>query len=193
MQKPKKPKKKDTRKRVSTYVKKTDIAPRVTWLSWCQQCGKGFKRRGFDARKNKFCSYPCFVKSGGPVRAGLEAARMTRKYGAKKDANHSAIVELLTKTGTPFIDTSPLGYGAPDLCVSTRDGRLNLWEVKNLKTSYGKRGLNPRQVAWAKAWQGGPVYVIESVDDALRFLNGERQHVKAVGGYKWGEVVRWAK
>ena len=120
------------------------------------------------------------------MRAGLAAAKMTRKYGAKKDANHAAIVELLEKTGTPFLDLSIIGYGVPDLCVSTKDDILHLWEVKNRKTSYGKKGLNPKQIAWAKAWQGGPVYVIESVEDALRFINGERSHVTAVGGYKWG-------
>lgn len=78
-----------------------------------------------------------------------------------------------------------MGCGVPDLLISTNAGDLEFWEVKNLKTSYGKHGLNPKQVAWAMDWRGSPVYVIESVDDALRFLNGERGHVKHVGGGKW--------
>lgn len=139
-----------------------------------------------ESRHQKYCSYQCFTASGGAVRAGMAAARMTRKYGAKKDANHAGIVELLTKTGTPFIDLSVLGYGIPDLVISTKDDALHLWEVKNTKTSYGKRGLNPKQIAWANAWQGGPVFVIETVEDAVRFLNGERAHVKSTGGYRWG-------
>lgn len=156
---------------------------KVTWLAWCRHCGKGFKRRGESERKNQYCSIPCHLASGGAVRAGLASSAAVMRYGAKKDANHQEILDLLDKTHVPYLDTSSMGQGVPDLLVDVHQ-RLVWWEVKNRKTSYGKRGLNKNQIAWANAWQGSAVYLIYSVDDALRFLNGERDHVKKHGGGK---------
>ena len=93
-------------------------------------------------------------------------------YGAKKDANHKEIVDCLNKCGIPFIDLSALGYGVPDLVVEIQK-KLGLWEIKNPKTPYGKRGLNKNQKAWAGKWRGSPVKIIKSVDDALAAINYE--------------------
>lgn len=171
------------------FKRPRETLPKVTWLAWCRECRKGFKRRGTNAAKNKFCSYPCFISNGGAVRAGMESSKMTRKYGAKKDANHNAIVDVLKKTNTWYADMSGVGFGMPDLIVACDQETLHFWEIKNRATSYGKRGLNPKQIAWANDSQGPPVYIIESVDDAVRFINGERAHVKGVGGYKAGAVT----
>ena len=91
---------------------------------------------------------------------------MTKVYGAKKDANHTEIVGAIKKLRIPFIDLSALGYGVPDLVVEIR-GKLELWEIKNKKTGYGRRGLSKNQKAWAAKWAGNPVVVIMCVDDVL--------------------------
>jgi hypothetical protein len=106
------------------------------------------------------------LASGGPIRAGLEAKRMARIYGAKKDANHAEIVDVIKKLNVPFIDMSALGCGVPDLVVENH-GRLELWEIKNKRTSYGKRGLSKNQKAWAAKWTGSKVVLIHCVDDVL--------------------------
>ena len=97
---------------------------------------------------------------------------MVSRYGAKKDANHGEIVDFLVRTATPHFDTSPLGCGFPDLIVCVR-GVVELWEIKNPKNSYGRKGLNKNQQAFVTGWPGGPVVIIRSVDEALARLNGK--------------------
>jgi hypothetical protein len=99
-------------------------------------------------------------------------------YGAKKDANHKEIVKAIKKMGVPCIDISSIGCGAPDLVVENR-GKLELWEVKNPNTSYGKRGLNKNQVAWAAQWRGSPVRIVRTVDDVVIALSEGTQPVSA--------------
>lgn len=149
----------------------------------CQQCGAVFVANDCSKRRRKFCSYECHLASGGAIRAGLRAAEMARKYGAKKDANHVPIVDLLRKCGVPHIDVSGIGCGMPDLVVNIRD-RFELWEIKNRKTSYGRKGLSKNQKAWADGWRGSPVYVIHDVDEALRFINGDLAGIESYGGFK---------
>jgi hypothetical protein len=146
------------------------VKPKLGHLWACEHCGAGFYRTAKSIRK--FCSYECHLASGGAIRAGLAAVRATMVYGAKKDANHKEIVDAITKCGVPFIDMSALGCGVPDLLVEAQ-GRLQLWEIKNRKTSYGRKGLNKNQKAWAESWRGSPVRIINSVDDALEAIGAK--------------------
>ena len=146
----------------------------------CVGCKKLFYSS--PSANRKYCSYECFVKSGGTILAGNEAAKMTRLYGAKKDANHKEIVNAFEKMGAHVLDISNLGHGAPDLVVE-RERVLHLVDVKNLKTSYGKRGLNKIQKAWARNWQGGPVYLIHNIDEVEYFMKGEFDKIYCYGGY----------
>ena len=136
----------------------------------CNHCGKLFF--SYRASRRKYCSYACHLASGGAIRAGLAALAKTSIYGAKKDANHKEIIEFIQKAGAPYIDLSPLGCGVPDVLVEVR-GSLQLWEIKNINTSYGKKGLNKNQKAWAEKWKGVPVRIIYNVDDALKSLGVE--------------------
>jgi hypothetical protein len=141
----------------------------------CVTCLKSFYATDPPSQApRKFCSWSCFVISenafkGSPMR-----------YGLRKDLNHWEITALLDQLGIGFVDMSALGRGVPDLVVGLR-GIAHLWEIKNPQNSYGKRGLNKNQIKWAENWRGSPVYVISSEDDALRFINGERNHVKSFG------------
>lgn len=148
--------------------------------SICIRCGARFKTfKSAILRGRKYCTYPCFVESGGTIRAGLAAAKMRRTYGHRKDANQKEITDLLYKFRIPYVDTSMVGCGFPDLIVVV--GGVNfLWEVKNKKTSYGRRGLNKNQLAWATGWKT-PIYVVRSVIDAEKFLRGDRT-IESYGG-----------
>ena len=89
------------------------------------------------------------------------------KYGAKKDANHNDVVDALKAIGVSVIDTSHVGCGFPDVILGFA-GKTMLMEIKNPKTSYGKRGLNKNQAKWKELWTGGPYAVVDSVDAAIR-------------------------
>lgn len=145
--------------------------------SVCLQCGKEIRYSPSQSRK--YCSYKCHLDSGGALRAGLASSRMTNARGVvKKDANHREIVAAFRKLGAGVVDLSPLGYGVPDLLVGTR--RLNyLVEIKNPGTSYGRRGGNPLQIAWANGWPS-PVYVVEDTDDVLALVNGRFSELEII-------------
>ena len=91
------------------------------------------------------------------------------KYGAKKDANHNIVVEALQKAGAYVIDMSHVGKGFPDLIVGFQSQTI-LMEIKNPKTSYGKKGLNKNQQKWKDQWLGGVYCVVDSPDAALRMI-----------------------
>lgn len=93
------------------------------------------------------------------------------KYGAKKDANHNEVFAVIS-TFTAVKDLSNAGCGVPDGIAWVNDG-WHLFDVKNPKTGYGKRGLNPRQKKWAEDWRGGPVYLIYNTDEAMKFAKGD--------------------
>lgn len=143
--------------------------PRPVYLVKCLHCVVEF--RVGQKSKRKFCGYPCFIASGGPLRAGEAAAMAKSKYGAKKDANHTEVFEAI-RSLTAAHDLSNVGCGCPDGVAWVKDG-WQLFDVKNPKTAYGRRGLNPRQKKWIADWRGGPVYLLYSVDDALKFARGD--------------------
>lgn len=96
----------------------------------------------------------------------------------KKDANHREIVAAFRKLGAGVIDLSPLGYGVPDLLVGTK--RVNyLVEIKNPTTTYGRKGGNPLQIAWANGWPSR-VYIVEDMDDVLALVNGRLDQLEVI-------------
>jgi hypothetical protein len=133
----------------------------------CLQCNKLFISP--KTRVRVFCSYECFKQNGGPQRAGFAAMEKIEMYGRKKDANHNEIVDAMTKVGAYVIDMSHVGRGFPDLIVGFKKMTI-LMEIKNPKTSYGKKGLNKNQLQWKEQWTGGTYCVVDSVDAALRMI-----------------------
>lgn len=147
----------------------------------CGHCSASF--RTSPSSDQKFCSYTCFVEDGGAVRAGNAAAEaIMKKYGAKKDANHNEIMDVIRQI-TAVHDLSHAGYGVPD-GIAWVGGAWQLFDIKNLKTSYGKKGLNQRQKQWAKDWRGGPVYLVHDEHEAQCFARGKFESLKCEGGFK---------
>lgn len=147
-------------------------------VSRCRRCGAAFEHYKSAARI--FCSYACHLESGGARRAGDAAAMAKRKYGAKKDANHSEIFGVIGAL-TAVHDLSNVGCGCPD-GLAWVDGGWQLFDVKNPQTGYGRRGLNKRQKEWASDWRGGPVYLIHDIEEAERFAKGNLDGLKREGG-----------
>lgn len=143
--------------------------PRPYSLSSCPVCGSQI--RNSPSQNQKHCSYECHLKSGGAFRAGMASAKSRMRYGPKKDANHEEIFSAIQEL-VPARDLSAGGCGIPDGIAWINEG-WHLFDVKNPKTSYGKRGLNKNQKNWADSWQGGPVYLIYTKEEAVRFASGD--------------------
>lgn len=143
-------------------------------ITTCQNCGTRF--RSSPSQGRIFCSYACFVASGGPVRAGVAASIMTRRYGAKKDANHKQLFTIISAM-TEAKDLSDAGNGIPD-GIAWVGGAWQFFDIKNPETGYGRRGLNECQKKWAGGWRGGPVYLIHTPDEAELFARGELSSLK---------------
>lgn len=82
---------------------------------------------------------------------------------AKQDANATAIVSALRAAGcvVRFIDC-PVGVGGiPDVLV----GYKGVTYLLELKVKGGR--LNPKQKAFHAAWNGGPLAVVHSIDEAF--------------------------
>ncbi|SEO78270.1 hypothetical protein [Nitrosovibrio sp. Nv6] len=174
-----------TKPKVGPYVKKgrppkkiLEPKPKIireVVYQKCLMCENTFRK--IPSNTQKYCSYKCHLDSGGAFRAGKAAGTMTRKYGAKKDANHKEIVDAFEKLGACVLDMSTLGSGVPDILVMCK-GTPYMVDIKNPKTGYGKRGLNQNQKEWAAEWKGGPVYMISTVDQVTDMVNGRLGSIK---------------
>lgn len=150
------------------------VAPSALRESLCVQCGSRFK--SYPKDKRTYCSYECFVRSGGPFRAGLAASAATLKYGPKKDANHNPIMAALRKHCAVY-DTSSAGCGIPDGIAWIKE-EWHLFDIKNPKTGYGNRGLNKVQRKWLNQSSGGPIYLLYTEEEAERFAQGDFAGIK---------------
>lgn len=84
---------------------------------------------------------------------------------AKRDANHSEIVECLRSLGCTVADLGSVGGGFPDIVVGY--GGLNvLVEIKDGKKPPSARSLTPDQVEFFAHWKGD-VIVVTSVKDCV--------------------------
>ena len=90
-------------------------------------------------------------------------------YACKKDANLNEIVGALQKAGAYVLDMSHVGRGFPDLIVGFRSKTI-LMEIKNPKSSYGKKGLNKNQLKRKEQWTGDTYCVVDSIEAALNMI-----------------------
>jgi hypothetical protein len=123
--------------------------------STCGHCGSAIT----DFRVRQYCSRRCCA-----------AHQLLERFGgAIEDANHEPIVAALQAQGIPLIDLRQLGGGTPDVLAEGRFG-LQLLEIKNPSTKYGRKGLSPAQKRFATWWKGRRVKVVHDVHEALRAL-----------------------
>jgi lambda repressor-like predicted transcriptional regulator len=87
-------------------------------------------------------------------------------YNKRTDRNQQDIVDALRRVGCSIQDLSKVGGGCPDLLISFR-GKNILLEVK---TDTGR--LNALQVDFHATWHG-PLYVVKSVNEALKAIGVE--------------------
>ena len=85
------------------------------------------------------------------------------------DANQAAIVAALRKAGAKVFVASSFGKGFPDLIVGHR-GRIMLVEVKDGDKPASAQKLTKAQVEFHSQWNVFPVYIVNSVDAALRLI-----------------------
>lgn len=135
----------------------------------CEYCNKQFNSYQKDRR---FCSKECCNKENFSLRT----------Y-AKKDLNHNFIVEILQKGGANVKDMSKVAGGMPDLLVWYME-EWHLIEIKNPKTTYGRKGLSKLQKKFAEEWNGGAVFIMKTEEDAKNFLQGQFEKVEQGGTYK---------
>lgn len=94
------------------------------------------------------------------------------------DANQRAIVAALRQIGATVQSLADIGHGCPDLLVGYRS-RTWLLEVKDGAKLKSKRTLTADEEAWISAWKGAPVFVVESVEQAVEtvtFSGGTDAH-----------------
>lgn len=83
-----------------------------------------------------------------------------KRYAAKRDKTESAIIIALRSVGATVVPISAAGVA--DLLVGFRDTTY-LVECKS------KRGkLTPAQVEFVERWNGSPVVIARTEDEALR-------------------------
>jgi hypothetical protein len=108
----------------------------------------------------------------------LELSTMHRRRPTgHKDSTHDAIVAELRQLGATVMETHALGENAPDLVVGFQ-GITALVELKNgaryHQTTATKRERLERQVAYLRAWRGGPAFVATSTEDVLAQFKAHR-------------------
>ena len=92
------------------------------------------------------------------------------RTAAKVDKNHKSVVDALRKVGASVQSLASIGKGCPDLLVGFQ-GKLYLIEVKDGTNVPSKQLLTEDQKKWHDNWTGSPVYVVRSIDGALKILN----------------------
>ena len=84
----------------------------------------------------------------------------------KIDANQPAIVAALRKVGAQVFSLAGAANGIPDLLCSHR-GVTVLLEVKDGTLAPSRRQLTDDQVKFHAEWNGGPLFIVNSVSEAL--------------------------
>ena len=84
----------------------------------------------------------------------------------KVDHNHAEIVAYLRRDpNVTVFSLAKIGQGKPDICVGAY-GHTLLVEIKGPKGQ-----LNDLQKAYHRHWQGRPITIIRSVEEAERLID----------------------
>lgn len=87
------------------------------------------------------------------------------KYAKRVDTNQKEIVKVLRDLGCSVVHMHEAGRGIPDLLVG-KDNITYLVEVKK----DAKASFTPQQVEFQGNWKGSPVIRINSVEEAIVFI-----------------------
>lgn len=90
-----------------------------------------------------------------------------RKRPSRVDGNQAAIVDALRSIGCRVQSLAEVGGGCPDLLVWHKRGGLKVFEVKDGSKPPSARALTEPEERWHEAWDGAPVFIVESVAEAM--------------------------
>lgn len=105
------------------------------------------------------------------------------RYARKVDDNQGEIVEALRTLGVYVRSLASVGSGCPDLLCGY-NGRTVLLEVKDGRRPPSERRLTEAEADFFQDWRGGPIYVVGSVEEAVRAVTGRRVEVQSCSGVK---------
>jgi len=91
------------------------------------------------------------------------------RRAAKVDDNQAEIVDALRSAGASVQSLAAQSHGCPDLLVGYK-GMTLLMECKDGTKPPSHRKLTPDQERWIEAWQGGAVWLVTSIPEALDAL-----------------------
>ena len=91
------------------------------------------------------------------------------RRAAKIDSNQDQVVSALRAAGAKVQSLSAVGKGVPDLLCQYQ-GAFYLIEVKDGRKAPSQRRLTDDQVKWHEEWKCAFLGVVESPDEALRFI-----------------------
>lgn len=89
---------------------------------------------------------------------------------ARADGTHYDRKADFEACGCTVVDLHATGIsGLPDFLVGCI-GANHLVECKDPSTRYGRAGLSQSQTRFSGHWKGGPVYVVETLQDVLDLI-----------------------
>ena len=92
------------------------------------------------------------------------------RRAARVDDNQMEIVRAMRAVGA-IVRVITQGDGLPDLLVGY-NGHTILMEIKDGNKPPSARKLTDNEQKFFDEWKGGPLYKVESVDQALDILDG---------------------
>jgi Holliday junction resolvase len=91
------------------------------------------------------------------------------RLAAKTDANQTQVISALRAAGAKVESLAAVGKGVPDLLCQYK-GTFYLIEVKDGRKTPSQRKLTEDQVKWHSEWKCAFLGVVESPDEALKFI-----------------------
>ena len=91
------------------------------------------------------------------------------RRAAKVDQNQDQVVSALRAAGAKVQSLAAVGKGVPDLLCQYK-GAFSLIEVKDGRKTPSQRKLTEDQVKWHEEWKSAFLGVVESPDEALKFI-----------------------
>lgn len=91
------------------------------------------------------------------------------RRAAKVDANQDSVISALRAAGAKVQSLAAIGKGVPDLLCQYQ-GAFYLIEVKDGRKTPSQRKLTDDQVKWHEEWKSAFLGVVESPDEALKFI-----------------------
>jgi hypothetical protein len=93
------------------------------------------------------------------------------RRAAKRDDNHGEVVGAFRAVGCLVQDLAAVGEGCPDLLIGIPVARaLAFVEIKDGDKPPSARALTPAQQRWHAEWNGYPVHIVTTVDEALEIV-----------------------